>query len=117
VVLKLYNYDRAEALKSDEAIEVFMADAFEAGDARYIAKALGVVARAKGMTKIARRTGLAREQLYRTLSENGNPTLATIFGGNEGDQVRGDSQAACHPVMGPVPIRDAQLWGISDYFE
>jgi probable addiction module antidote protein len=79
VALRLYNYDPAEALKSDEAIEVFLADAFETGDARYIAKALGVVARAKGMTKIARRTGLAREQLYRTLSENGNPTLETTL--------------------------------------
>jgi probable addiction module antidote protein len=55
-----------EALKSDEAIEVFLADAFETGDARYMAKALGVVARAKGMTKVARATGLAREQLCRS---------------------------------------------------
>jgi probable addiction module antidote protein len=79
MVKKLYDYDPAEALKSDEAIEVFLADAFETGDARHIAKALGVVARAKGMTKIARRTGLAREQLYRSFSENGNPTLETTL--------------------------------------
>jgi probable addiction module antidote protein len=76
---KLHDYDPAEALKSDEAMEVFLADAFETGDARYIAKALGVAARAKGMTKIARQTGLAREQLYRSLSENGNPTLETTL--------------------------------------
>jgi len=76
---KLCSYDPAEALKSDEAIEVFLADAFETGDARYIAKALGVVARAKCITKIARQTGLAREQLYRSLSENGNPTLDTTL--------------------------------------
>jgi probable addiction module antidote protein len=76
---KLYKYDPADALKSDEAIEVFLADAFGTGDAHYIAKALGVVARAKGMTKIARQTGLAREQLYTSLSENGNPTLATTL--------------------------------------
>jgi probable addiction module antidote protein len=76
---KLYDYDPADALKSDEAIEVFLADAFETGDAAYIARALGVVARAKGMTKIARKTGLAREQLYRSLSENGNPTLETTM--------------------------------------
>lgn len=75
--IEIYDYDPAEALKSDEAIEVFLSDAFETGDARYIARALGVVARAKGMTKIARETGLAREQLYRSLSENGNPTLET----------------------------------------
>jgi probable addiction module antidote protein len=76
---KLYDYDPADALKSDEAIEVFLADAFETGDARYIAKALGVIARAKGMTKIARATGLAREQLYRSFGENGNPTLETTM--------------------------------------
>lgn len=76
---KLYDYDPVGALKSDEAIEVFLTDAFETGDARYIAKALGVVARAKGMTRIARETGLAREQLYKSLSENGNPTLETTL--------------------------------------
>ena len=76
---KLYDYDPAEALKSDEAIEVFLADAFETGNARYIAKALGVVARAKGMTGIARETGLAREQLYRSFSEDGNPTLESTI--------------------------------------
>lgn len=47
----LYDYDPAFALNSEEAIAIFMADAFETGDAAYIAKALGVVARAKGMTK------------------------------------------------------------------
>lgn len=79
MVEKLYDYDPADALKSDEAVEVFLSDAFESGDARYIAQALGVVARAKGMTKIARETGLAREQLYKSLSENGNPTLETTL--------------------------------------
>jgi probable addiction module antidote protein len=76
---KLYDYGLADALKSDEAIEVFLADAFETGDARYMAKARGVVARAKGMTKIVRATGLAREQIYRSLSEDGNPTLETTL--------------------------------------
>ena len=76
---KLYDYDPADALTSDDAIEVFLAGAFETGDAQYIAKAVGVVARAKGMTKIARETGLAREQLYRSFSENGNPTLETTM--------------------------------------
>lgn len=76
---KLYDYDPAEALKSDEAIGIFLSDAFESGDSHYIAKALGVVARAKGMTKVARETGLAREQLYKSLSENGNPTLETTM--------------------------------------
>ena len=56
-----------------------MADAFETGSVAYIAQALGVVARAKGMSEIARETGLSREQLYRSFSEQGNPTLKTIL--------------------------------------
>lgn len=76
---KLYDYDPADALDSDEAVEIFLKDAFATGDAGYIARALGVVARAKGMTKIARETGLAREQLYKSLSETGNPTLETTL--------------------------------------
>ena len=79
MIEKLHAYDPADALTSDEAIDVFLTDAFETGDARYIAKALGVVARAKGMTKIARETGLAREQLYRSFSEDGNPTLESTI--------------------------------------
>lgn len=76
---KLHDYDPADALKTDEAVEVFLNDAFETGDARYIARALGVVARAKGMTRIARETGLAREQLYRSFGEDGNPTLESTL--------------------------------------
>ena len=76
---KLTTYDRAEDLSSDAAISVFMAKAFQTGNAGYIAHALGVVARAKGMAQIAGQTGLSREQLYRSFSENGNPTLKTTL--------------------------------------
>lgn len=76
---KLTTFDPAELLTSDEAIVAFMADAFESGDAGYIAHALGVVARARGMTEIAKETGLSREQLYRSFSERGNPTLKTTL--------------------------------------
>lgn len=76
---KLTTYDPAGALVDDEEIAFFMADAFETGDPAYIAKSLGVVARAKGMTQIARETGLSREQLYRSFSERGNPTLKTTL--------------------------------------
>lgn len=75
----LYNYDPAVALKSPESIAIFIADAFETGDAAHIAKALGVVARAKGMAEIARETGLSRGQLYSSFSEKGNPTLKTTL--------------------------------------
>jgi len=76
---RLFDYDPAVALDSPEAIEVFMADAFETADASYIAKSLGVVARAKGMSQIASETGLSREQLYRSFSDMGNPTLKTTL--------------------------------------
>lgn len=76
---KLTAYDPAAALVNDEEIAFFMADALETGDAAYISKALGIVARAKGMRQIAEQTGLSREQLYRSFSENGNPTLKTML--------------------------------------
>jgi len=76
---QLHDFDPAMSLDSPEGIAVFMTDAFETGDPAYIAKALGVVARARGMTEIARETGLSREQLYRSFSETGNPTLKTTL--------------------------------------
>ena len=76
---KLAAYDPAEDLTSDRAIATFMAEAFATEDAGYIAHALGVVARAKGMSQIASQTGLSREQLYRSFSANGNPTLKTTI--------------------------------------
>ena len=76
---KIYDYDPAASLESEEAIAMFLSDALETGDTAYIAKAMGVVARAKGMTELARETGLSREQLYRSFSEQGNPTLKTML--------------------------------------
>lgn len=72
-------YDPAEDLNSDGAIATFMAEAFGTNDAGYIAYALGIVDRAKGMAQIAGQTGLSREQLYRSFSANGNPTLKTTL--------------------------------------
>lgn len=76
---KLTDYDPAEDLGTDEAIATFMSEAFKTNDASYIAHSLGVVARAKGMAQIASQTGLSREQLYRSFSGNGNPTLKTTI--------------------------------------
>ncbi len=76
---KLTPYDPAEDLTSDEAVAHFMSGAFETGDPGFIAHALGIVAKAKGMTQIANQTGLSREQLYRSFSSNGNPTLRTTL--------------------------------------
>jgi probable addiction module antidote protein len=75
---QIYEYDPAAALTDPETIALFMSDAFQTGDASYIAKALGVVARAKGMTDLAKEAGVSREQLYRSFSETGNPTLKTL---------------------------------------
>lgn len=79
MIENLTAYDPAEDLATNEAMATFMAEAFETSDASYIAHALGVVARAKGMAQIAGQTGLSREQLYRSFSENGNPTLKTTL--------------------------------------
>jgi probable addiction module antidote protein len=76
---RLTAYDPAEDLGSDEAIATFMGEALETNDVAYIAHALGVVARVKGMAQIAAQTGLSREQLYRSFSQKGNPTLKTML--------------------------------------
>jgi probable addiction module antidote protein len=76
---KLTKYDPAVALVDGEEVAAFLTDALETGDAAFIAKSLGVVARAKGMAEIAVKTGLSREQLYRSFSAEGNPTLKTML--------------------------------------
>ncbi len=79
--LKTTRWDSAEHLKTDEDMVGYLdACLAEAGDdAAYIAHALGVIARAKGMTQLARDTGLGRESLYKALSGEGNPSFATIL--------------------------------------
>ncbi len=79
--LKLHRWDSAEYLKTDEDMALYLEACLEeAGDdAAFIAKALGTIARAKGMTQLARDTGLGRESLYKALSGEGNPSFATIL--------------------------------------
>ena len=79
--IKLRKWDSAEHLKSDEDMALYLEACLEeAGDdAAFIAKALGTIARAKGMTQLARETGLGRESLYKALSGEGNPSFATIL--------------------------------------
>ena len=78
--LKLRKWDSVEHLKSKEDIALYFdACLEEAGDdVAFIAKALGSIARAHGMTQLASDTGLGRESLYKALSEEGNPSFATI---------------------------------------
>ncbi|EPT5086689.1 addiction module antidote protein [Salmonella enterica subsp. enterica] len=74
-------WDAAEFLKTEEdMVEYLNACIEEAGDdPKFIAKALGTIARARGMTQMARDTGLSRESLYRALSGEGNPEFGTIL--------------------------------------
>lgn len=74
-------YDVAEQLRTPEEMAAYL-DAWLAeapDDAAELARALGDIARAKGMTQVARDAGLSRESLYRALSENGNPSFSTIL--------------------------------------
>jgi len=74
-------WDSSEHLKTEEDIAAYFdACLSEAGDdAHFITHALGVIARARGMSKLARDTGLSRESLYRSLSAEGNPEFGTIW--------------------------------------
>jgi probable addiction module antidote protein len=72
-------YDSARYLDNDESIAGYLESAFETDDPAFVTKAFGVVARAKGMTQIAKDAGLSRESLYRALGENGNPEFSTVL--------------------------------------
>ena len=72
-------WDPAEHLQSDEDMAAYLEAALEEGDASLFAAALGDIARAKGMSQLARETGLGRESLYKALSPTGNPEFATIL--------------------------------------
>jgi probable addiction module antidote protein len=78
---KTVPYDVAGQLRTPEEMAAYL-DAWLAeapDDAAGIARALGDIARAKGMSQVARDAGLSRESLYRALSENGNPSFATVL--------------------------------------
>lgn len=78
MALTLLPYDSADLIETEEDILFYLEAAMEGNDPGHIARALGVVARSKGMTEIARKSGLGRQALYNALSENGNPTLETL---------------------------------------
>ena len=78
---KTLPYDVAEQLRTPEEMAAYL-DAWRTeapDDAAGIARALGDIARARGMSQVARDAGLSRESLYKALSENGNPSFATIL--------------------------------------
>ena len=73
------HWDAAEHLKTERQMAAYLDAALEDGDAEVVAAALGDIARAVGMTTVARATGLGRESLYKALSGDGNPELATVL--------------------------------------
>jgi len=72
-------WDPADHLRTDEDMAAYLEAALEEGDPNLVAAALGDIARAKGMTQVAREAGLGRESLYKALSPAGNPEFATIL--------------------------------------
>ena len=78
--LKTTPFDAAAYLDTPESQVELLTDAFETGDAGYIARALGVVARARGMSQVAKDAGVTREGLYKALSSEGDPRLTTLLG-------------------------------------
>lgn len=72
-------WDIVDSLDSDERIAAYLDAVLEDGDPQLIVAALGDIARAKGMTEVARNAGLGRQSLYKALSPDGNPEFATVL--------------------------------------
>lgn len=75
---KLTKFDVAEYLDTDELQTLYLDEVAKENDPSALIKAIDTVARAKGMTKTARKAGISREGLYKALSPNGNPSFATV---------------------------------------
>jgi probable addiction module antidote protein len=80
MALNTTRFDAAEHLADPADHAALIADAFDSGDATYIAHALGIVARARGMSQVARDAGVSREALYKALTAGGDPKLSTLLG-------------------------------------
>lgn len=79
MALKTRKFDMARFLETEEDIAVYLSEALETGDAATVSHALGTVAQPRDVAKVARRAGLGRESLYKALSADGNPGLATVL--------------------------------------
>ena len=77
--LKTTAFDAAAYLDSTAAVSAYLEDALASEDPKFIARALGTAARARGMAQIAKKTGLSRESLYKALSGDGNPEFGTVI--------------------------------------
>jgi probable addiction module antidote protein len=78
MALDIKPWDVAEILTTEGRISAYLEEAFEEGDPEYMAVAIGDIARARNMTKLAKETGLTRDTLYKSFSKGGNPSLSTI---------------------------------------
>jgi probable addiction module antidote protein len=77
--IKTVPWDAAAHLRTEKDIANYLQAVFEDGDPALVAAALGDIARAKGMAKVARKAGLGRESLYKALAPDGNPEFATVL--------------------------------------
>ena len=77
-IVKTSKFDAADYLKTPEAIAAYLTEALASDNAAYICAALDTIARAKGMTSVARETGLSRESLYKSLSGSSKPEFETV---------------------------------------
>ena len=77
--LKTTQFDAAEYLDDEPTIVAYLNEVLAEGDASAVITALGTVARARGMAKLARTTGLGRESLYKALGSNGNPSFKSVL--------------------------------------
>ncbi|WP_274629521.1 addiction module antidote protein [Arvimicrobium flavum] len=102
MALKTERWDVVEYLDDDDAIAAYLDAVLEEGDPQLLAAAIGDVARARGMTDIARSANLSRESLYKALSGTGNPEFSTIMKVLQAMGLR----ISIRPV-GPTPDADA----------
>ena len=79
-MLRTTVFDAARYIDSPEAEAELLAEALASGDSGYITLALGIIARARGMSQVARDAGVSREALYKALSGSGDPKLSTLLG-------------------------------------
>ena len=76
---ELIDFDMAEYLDSDEAIAEYLSQLLEDGDSKELLRAIGHIAKAKGMSEIAKKAGLGRESLYKAFRPNAKPRFETVM--------------------------------------
>ena len=79
MAVELLDYDSADYFSDERSQRALLEDAFDSNDPGTILHAIGIVARARGMTALAHETGLKRQQLYHAFRSGGNPTIGTVY--------------------------------------